>query len=160
MKVKGFNRKSFASLAASAMVAAATLTPVSGIFISGIAHAAAPTDFVQVNGPARFIDAEHVNVTLTYKCAPIPVGGKGETLTVFVAQANPGATGTSTPITNPPALCNNQPSPITVSVPNQAANNAPFNANYNLGPLAVTAQLLDSNGVLTATTTQVVNVVQ
>jgi hypothetical protein len=169
--MKCFNRKRLASsLAASAIVAAATLAPVSGIFTSGVAHAAARTDFVHIHSPARYISGTSVNVTLTYRCAPttpLPstTPSSKETLKVFVTQADPGALGGPTTASNPPVLCNDQINTVVVSVSsNSTAAPAvtitpPLNGNYNLGALNVNAQLSDGNGTLTATSSRVVRVV-
>ena len=152
--MKGFNRKRFASLAASAMVAAATLTPMSGIFASGIAHAATANDLIRITGPARLFGGA-LTIPLTYKCddvPPIAPANPPPAINVWVIQARPGAS--AGPVTTPPPIpvtCNSQQINTVVNIPAAAA------PGFGPGPLAVAAQLTDNVGTLTATDTQIVN---
>ena len=74
--MKGFNRKRIiSSLAASAMVAAATLAPLPGLLAP--VHAAPAPPYIQINNPAHIDQTlgtgeNGINVTLTYNCTGTP----------------------------------------------------------------------------------------
>src|SRR5689334_6705787 len=100
--MKGFNPKRLvSSLAASAILAAATFAPLPSFFAP--VHAAPATPYVQVNNPAKIDESggtgsNSINVTLTYNC---PVGSAAANVSVAVTQtaaqsgSGEGATGST-----------------------------------------------------------------
>ena len=167
--MKGFNRKRIiSSLAASAMVAAATLAPLPGLLAP--VHAAAG-DFVQINNPAH-IDANGasglngIDVTLTYLCntGTNTTGQIVASVTQTPSQTGDGAT--IAPLTAGPVVASNVANPVQIkcdSVTHQvtATLYPPTSAAFfNVGQATVTATLTDAAGApVTPATTTIVRVV-
>src|SRR5262249_39040822 len=100
--MKGLTRKRLIpSLAASVMVAAATLAPLPGFLAAGSVHAGSAfsaRNFIEIHREAEFIASTPpfgvalVNVVSTYKCSPVG-GNTTATLRVTLTQGSTGGTG-------------------------------------------------------------------
>jgi hypothetical protein len=155
--MKSFNRKKLiSSLAASAMVAAATLAPLPGLLASN-AYAVSPSDFIRITGPAHFISATTVNVPVTYSCAPNPtVPATTESIVVQVTQGLPEDYANGTGM-NPTVVCTGVATNTVISV--AIVTPPSVSASFSVGNAAASATLFDSNGLLDKGTSQTTTIV-
>jgi hypothetical protein len=139
--MKCFNwKRLIPSLAASAMVAAATLTPLPGFLTSGNAYAfhARPSAFVNIL-KAR-IDDKGAIVKVQYKCAPVLVNGTPSyagRITLQLSQPFP--VNSDEEINAATVFCNDQVNQTTVTLHGFANTPIP-------GQAVATATLFDSAG--------------
>lgn len=148
--MKGFNRKRLvSSLAASAIVAAAALTPLPGLL--GTVYAALPANTIQVNNPARINmqDASGlngINVPISYNCGTAATPVLNDKILVSVTQsaaaAGNGVGETSDNSANGVGTTN----AVCDGTTRQASVTAYLNGNYNLGTADVTASITDNTG--------------
>ena len=143
--MKSFNQtKLISSLAASIMVATATLAPLPGFLASGSVHAASPTDSIQIGDQAKLINGTTINIPVTYKCSPdFAVPATHESILVQITQPSTMGNGFGFEA-NPIVHCNGLTNQIIVPV--VITHGQGFGA-FNLGLACASATLNDSNGL-------------
>ena len=138
-------RRLIPSLAASAMIAAATFAPLPGFLAAGSVHADPPQPLgrVYIGREAKFIDTHHINVPVEFVCSPVVLRlNTVATLSVSVTQTRGGTTVNGTGQLPPPSIfCNNHWQDISVPVSADGAV-----GGFNIGRAFATATLENANG--------------
>jgi hypothetical protein len=154
--MKRFNRKKLIpSLAASLMVAAATLAPLPGFLAAGgVAHAdpAHPLGFAKIESPAKLISYNQANVDVEYRCSPVQ-GSTAGSLTVTLTEIVNGNVGMGVgTIGSSFIMCDNKLHETSIVVMDTG--------NFVWGKAFATAVLKNATGTTVANPQQLIHIGQ
>jgi hypothetical protein len=152
--MKCFNRKKLIpSLAASVMVAAATLAPLPGFLAAGsVVHAApaSPLGFARIESPATHISYNQANVDVEYRCSPVS-GSTAGSLAVTLTEIVNGNIGMGTGTIGPSYItCDDKLRETSIVVMD--------NYNFVWGKAFATAVLKNATNTIVANPQQLIHI--